>query len=211
MITVLQGWGPVSENSGSYILSRFSVAYRSRIFWTVFLLHSQKLTSPLSLSVFTLMRFCCLASFEVSAVCASTSNLSCPMRGVHLLIWTLRQTPALHSLPFSPCLLQKKCERYWAQEQEPLQIGLFCITLVSWGRGGNSTLWSLGCCGRFHRWFWVESFWAGPEQFSHSPSHTAGSALVLALQIVRTNYTLFLHFNHYHGYLCKCSCAWLGS
>nr|XP_019574438.1 PREDICTED: tyrosine-protein phosphatase non-receptor type 18 isoform X3 [Rhinolophus sinicus] len=25
---------------------------------------------------------------------------------------------------------QKKCERYWAQEQEPLQIGLFCITLA---------------------------------------------------------------------------------
>ncbi|XP_049568159.1 tyrosine-protein phosphatase non-receptor type 18 isoform X1 [Orcinus orca] len=25
---------------------------------------------------------------------------------------------------------QKKCERYWAQEQEPLQIGLFCITLT---------------------------------------------------------------------------------
>ncbi|XP_012584628.1 PREDICTED: tyrosine-protein phosphatase non-receptor type 18 [Condylura cristata] len=24
---------------------------------------------------------------------------------------------------------RKKCERYWAQEQEPLQIGLFCITL----------------------------------------------------------------------------------
>ncbi|KAF3815646.1 hypothetical protein GH733_016402 [Mirounga leonina] len=24
---------------------------------------------------------------------------------------------------------EKKCERYWAQEQEPLQIGLFCITL----------------------------------------------------------------------------------
>ncbi|XP_060007534.1 tyrosine-protein phosphatase non-receptor type 18 isoform X2 [Lagenorhynchus albirostris] len=24
----------------------------------------------------------------------------------------------------------KKCERYWAQEQEPLQIGLFCITLT---------------------------------------------------------------------------------
>uniref|UniRef100_A0A2K6FAX3 protein-tyrosine-phosphatase n=1 Tax=Propithecus coquereli TaxID=379532 RepID=A0A2K6FAX3_PROCO len=26
----------------------------------------------------------------------------------------------------------KRCECYWAQEQEPLQIGLFCITLVSW-------------------------------------------------------------------------------
>eukprot|EP00069_Balaena_mysticetus_P000877 bmy_14948T0 len=25
--------------------------------------------------------------------------------------------------------IRKKCERYWAQEQEPLQIGLFCITL----------------------------------------------------------------------------------
>ncbi|KAM5250373.1 tyrosine-protein phosphatase non-receptor type 18 isoform 2-T2 [Hipposideros larvatus] len=25
---------------------------------------------------------------------------------------------------------RKKCERYWAQEQEPLQIGLFCITLA---------------------------------------------------------------------------------
>ncbi|XP_030878365.1 tyrosine-protein phosphatase non-receptor type 18 isoform X3 [Leptonychotes weddellii] len=25
---------------------------------------------------------------------------------------------------------RKKCERYWAQEQEPLQIGLFCITLT---------------------------------------------------------------------------------
>ncbi|XP_047578780.1 tyrosine-protein phosphatase non-receptor type 18 isoform X3 [Lutra lutra] len=24
----------------------------------------------------------------------------------------------------------KKCERYWAQDQEPLQIGLFCITLT---------------------------------------------------------------------------------
>uniref|UniRef100_A0A8C9DU32 protein-tyrosine-phosphatase n=1 Tax=Prolemur simus TaxID=1328070 RepID=A0A8C9DU32_PROSS len=24
----------------------------------------------------------------------------------------------------------KRCERYWAQEQEPLQIGLFCITLT---------------------------------------------------------------------------------
>ncbi|XP_047628153.1 tyrosine-protein phosphatase non-receptor type 18 isoform X3 [Phacochoerus africanus] len=25
---------------------------------------------------------------------------------------------------------RKKCERYWAQEQEPLQIGPFCITLI---------------------------------------------------------------------------------
>uniref|UniRef100_A0A8I3W7B4 protein-tyrosine-phosphatase n=1 Tax=Callithrix jacchus TaxID=9483 RepID=A0A8I3W7B4_CALJA len=25
---------------------------------------------------------------------------------------------------------RKRCERYWAQEQEPLQTGLFCITLV---------------------------------------------------------------------------------
>ncbi|XP_069321124.1 tyrosine-protein phosphatase non-receptor type 18 isoform X2 [Eulemur rufifrons] len=25
---------------------------------------------------------------------------------------------------------RKRCERYWAQEQEPLQIGLFCITLT---------------------------------------------------------------------------------
>ncbi|KAB1278642.1 Tyrosine-protein phosphatase non-receptor type 18 [Camelus dromedarius] len=33
---------------------------------------------------------------------------------------------------------RKKCERYWAQEQEPLQIGLFYITLVSWGRGGTA-------------------------------------------------------------------------
>ncbi|OBS74220.1 hypothetical protein A6R68_15249 [Neotoma lepida] len=34
---------------------------------------------------------------------------------------------------------RKKCERYWAQKQEPLQMGPFCITLVSWGRGGNKT------------------------------------------------------------------------
>ncbi|MEJ1285227.1 protein tyrosine phosphatase non-receptor type 18 [Cricetulus griseus] len=32
--------------------------------------------------------------------------------------------------------IRKKCERYWAQKQEPLQIGPFCITLVSWGRDG---------------------------------------------------------------------------
>uniref|UniRef100_A0A8C8U9N7 protein-tyrosine-phosphatase n=1 Tax=Peromyscus maniculatus bairdii TaxID=230844 RepID=A0A8C8U9N7_PERMB len=32
---------------------------------------------------------------------------------------------------------RKKCERYWAQDQEPLQTGPFCITLVSWGRDGN--------------------------------------------------------------------------
>ncbi|XP_033047841.1 tyrosine-protein phosphatase non-receptor type 18 isoform X4 [Trachypithecus francoisi] len=25
---------------------------------------------------------------------------------------------------------QKRCERYWAQEQEPVQTGLFCITLI---------------------------------------------------------------------------------
>uniref|UniRef100_A0A8D0RX80 protein-tyrosine-phosphatase n=1 Tax=Sus scrofa TaxID=9823 RepID=A0A8D0RX80_PIG len=26
--------------------------------------------------------------------------------------------------------VKKKCERYWAQEQEPLQIGPFCVTLI---------------------------------------------------------------------------------
>ncbi|KAF5928801.1 hypothetical protein HPG69_013645 [Diceros bicornis minor] len=36
----------------------------------------------------------------------------------------------LYSLPFLPCLLQKKCECYWAREEEPLQTGLFCITLT---------------------------------------------------------------------------------
>ena len=151
--------------------SRFLVAYSRRIFWTVFLLHSQKLISPLSL--FNLMRCCCSLCFHEQAGL---------FQGVvHMLKWTLRQTPPLQSLPVSPCLLQKKCERYWALQQEPLQIGPFCITLVSWGRGGNSTLWSLGFClsqkilsGKLLGWAWKN------EQFPHSPPHTAGSSLVLA-------------------------------
>ena len=90
--------------------------------------------SPLSLCVFKL---CQLAPFTAAAACASTSSTW----GVlwecgHAELNSGADTP-LQSLLFLLCLLQKKCERYWAQEQEPLQIGLFCITLVSWGTDGN--------------------------------------------------------------------------
>uniref|UniRef100_A0A9L0RF66 protein-tyrosine-phosphatase n=1 Tax=Equus caballus TaxID=9796 RepID=A0A9L0RF66_HORSE len=83
--------------------------------------------SPLSLCVFKL---CQLAPFTAAAACASTSSTW----GVlwecgHAELNSGADTP-LQSLLFLLCLLQKKCERYWAQEQEPLQIGLFCITLT---------------------------------------------------------------------------------
>ncbi|XP_058157200.1 tyrosine-protein phosphatase non-receptor type 18 isoform X3 [Dasypus novemcinctus] len=40
--------------------------------------------------------------------------------GVKVILMACRETE----------LGRKKCERYWAQEQEPLAIGLFCITLT---------------------------------------------------------------------------------
>uniref|UniRef100_A0A667FYI8 protein-tyrosine-phosphatase n=1 Tax=Lynx canadensis TaxID=61383 RepID=A0A667FYI8_LYNCA len=38
--------------------------------------------------------------------------------------------PLFIPCPFSFTFLKKKCEHYWDQEQEPLQIGLFCIVLT---------------------------------------------------------------------------------
>lgn len=43
-----------------------------------------------------------------------------------------------------------------------------------------------------------------------SPSHCRELSGI-SMQIVRTHYTLILHFNYYHGYLCKYKCTWLGS
>ncbi|XP_032119895.1 tyrosine-protein phosphatase non-receptor type 18 isoform X3 [Sapajus apella] len=36
----------------------------------------------------------------------------------------------VHCLFLISLIQKKRCERYWAQEQEPLQTGLFCITLL---------------------------------------------------------------------------------
>ena len=150
------------------------------------------------------MRFFCCLCFHLQA------GLS--QEVAHMLIWTLRQTSPLQSLPFSPCLLQRKCERYWALQQEPLQIGPFCITLVSWGRGGNSTLlesWILS--------FTEDSEWKAFGQglkgwtiSPQSPSHCRELSGI-SMQIVRIHYILILHFNYHHGYLCKYKCTWLGS
>ncbi|VFV21173.1 tyrosine-protein phosphatase [Lynx pardinus] len=45
------------------------------------------------------------------------------------LVWEFG-LPLFIPCPFSLTFLKKKCEHYWDQEQEPLQIGLFCIVLT---------------------------------------------------------------------------------
>lgn len=105
--------------------------------------------------------------------------------GADVLSWNC-EAASPSSLPaLSPCLLQKKCERYWAREQEPLQIGLFCITLVSWAQVEKAFNGVLGITEAF-----MEDSQSGKllgwaqkdKQFSHSPLTLQG-ILVLTCKL----------------------------